>query len=89
MSIGKPGDTFRDKTLTGVNRQLGSPSHTLTLEGNNFSPIEINAYPVADTHIQYVLVSNRNPEAFFNGKKSGLFSRVMVGQDAFLPDPAE
>jgi hypothetical protein len=67
--------------------ELGAPSHTVTIEGNNFSPVEINAYPVADTNYNYVLVSSKNPEAKFSGKKSDLFGRLMVGEDAFLPEP--
>jgi hypothetical protein len=142
MTIGRTGDAFRDRMLTGVNKQdinkititsgaaalhlehtsgkwtlnglpsdslktvryvntlsrlssqdfiydfqpSGIPSHTLTMEGNNFSPIEIKAYPVADTNINWVLVSSRNPEAYFNGKKSNLFGKVMAEPSAFLPD---
>lgn len=142
MTIGRTGDAFRDRMLTGVNKQdinkitltsmaatlqldnssgkwtlnglpadslktaryvnslarlssqdfiydfqpSGVPAHTLTMEGNNFSPIEIKAYPVADTNINWVLVSSRNPEAFFNGKKSNLFGKVMADASAFLPD---
>jgi hypothetical protein len=68
------------------NPQTGNPTHTVTIEGNNFSPIEINAYPVADTNYRYVLISSKNPEAMFSGKKSDLFKRLMVGKDAFLAD---
>jgi hypothetical protein len=69
--------------------QLGNPSHTVTIEGNNFTPIEINAYPVTDTNYNYVLVSSKNPEALFSGKKSDLFERLMVGREAFQADPEE
>ena len=143
MTVGRSSDGFRDKNLTGINRQdiskltfdypdrkidlesdkgkwtvngtpadsmkmikylntiarinsqdfiydslqLDSPTHTLTIEGNNFSPIQIKAYPVADTNIQYVVVSSRNPEAYFNGKKAGLFKKLMVDETAFFAEP--
>jgi hypothetical protein len=143
MTIGRNGDAFRDKMLTGVKGQdisrvtfsypggggmlldkstgkwaingvpadsmkvvkylnsisrltsqdfiyntpaPGMPSHTVTIEGNNFQPIEIKAFPVADTNLNYLLVSSRNPDAVFNGKKSKLFTKIMVDQAALLPD---
>jgi hypothetical protein len=144
MTIGRSGDAFRDKMLTGIKGQdvskvtfnypeggmlldkssgkwnlngtpadsmkvvkylnsisrlmsqdfiynapaPGMPSHTVTIEGNNFQPIEIKAFPVADTNLNYLVVSSRNPEAVFNGKKGKLFTKVMVGQAAFMPDQA-
>ena len=69
--------------------QLGSPTHTVTIEGNNFSPVEIKAYPVADTNYNYVLISSKNPEALFSGKKSDLFNRLMVGPGELLPGPGK
>jgi hypothetical protein len=66
---------------------LGSPSHTVTIEGNNFTPIEIKAYPMADTNINYVLISSKNPEALFSGKKGQLFEKVMKEAPEFFPDP--
>lgn len=68
------------------NLSLGEPSYTMNIEGNNFSPIELKAYAVADTNIQYAIVSSRNPEAVFNGKKSGLFDKLWAGQETFMPD---
>jgi hypothetical protein len=67
--------------------QLGSASHTVVIEGNNFQPIEIKAYPVADTNIGHAIVSSRIPGTFFNGGKAGLFDKVMVGQNSFMSDP--
>lgn len=55
---------------------LSNPSYTLKIEGNNFAPIEINAYPVADTNVAYVITSSANPESYFNGKDGGLFKRI-------------
>lgn len=57
----------------------GAPSvasHSLTIEGNNFSPVEIQAYPVADTNVNYVISSSANPGSYFNGKEGGLFKKI-------------
>ena len=57
----------------------GAPSvarHSVVIEGNNFTPIEIQAYPVADTNINYVISSSANPGAYFIGKEGGLFKRI-------------
>jgi len=57
----------------------GAPSiasHSVVIEGNNFTPIEIQAYPVADTNINYVISSSANPGAYFSGKEGGLFKRI-------------
>jgi hypothetical protein len=51
-------------------------SHTLLIEGNNFSPVEIQAFPVADTNVNYIITSSANPGSFFNGKEGGLFKKI-------------
>lgn len=51
-------------------------SHTLLIEGNNFQPVEILAYPVADTNVNYIVTSSTNPGSFFNGKEGGLFRKI-------------
>ena len=53
-----------------------APAYTLRLEGNNFSPVDIMAYPVADTNIAYAISSSVNPDAYFDGKTGGLFKRI-------------
>jgi hypothetical protein len=53
-----------------------SPSHSLTIEGNNFTPVEIQAYPVADTNMAYIITSTANPGSTFNGKEGGLFKKI-------------
>jgi hypothetical protein len=54
----------------------GLPSHTLKIEGNNFSPVELQAFPAADTTLAYVITSSANPGAYFSGKDGGLFKKV-------------
>ncbi|MFO7621661.1 MAG: DUF4340 domain-containing protein, partial [Bacteroidales bacterium] len=56
----------------------GAPDQSLRLEGNNFSPLTISAYPVADTNIHYVITSSQNPGAFFNGKEADLYNRIFT-----------
>jgi len=51
-------------------------SHSVIIEGNNFNPVEINAYPMADTNIGYVITSSANPGSDFNGKEGGLFKKI-------------
>jgi hypothetical protein len=53
-----------------------NPSHFLKIEGNNFTPVQIQAYPVADTNVAYIITSSANPESFFNGKEGGLFKKI-------------
>jgi len=52
------------------------PSHSMMIEGNNFTPVEIKAYPVADTNVAYIITSTANPGALFNGKEGGLFKKI-------------
>jgi len=51
-------------------------SHSLVIEGNNFTPVEIQAFPVADTNVNYIITSSANPGSYFNGKEGGLFSKI-------------
>jgi hypothetical protein len=53
-------------------------SHSLLIEGNNFTPVEIQAYPVADTNVNYIVTSSANPGTFFNGKEGKLFNKIWV-----------
>ena len=65
--------------------KMGEANFKLRLEGNNFVPIEINAFP-SDTTVQYVVTSSINPGAEFDGSKATLFEKVFVEHNAFLPD---
>jgi hypothetical protein len=53
-----------------------TPDCSLTIEGNNFSPVQLKAFSVADTNIQYIITSSANPGAYFNGKEGGLFRKI-------------
>jgi hypothetical protein len=53
-----------------------NPAYSLKIEGNNFTPVQIDAYPVADTNLAYIITSSANPGSFFNGKDGGLFKKI-------------
>lgn len=65
--------------------QLPSSAFTLKIEGNNFNPIEINAFP-ADSVNQYLISSTNVDDAFFSGSTSKLFEKIFVGEENFLPE---
>lgn len=67
-------------------QKLSAATYKLSIEGNNFSPIEIQAFPAADTTIKYVVTSSVNPGAEFDGSKAQLFEKVFVDETAFLPE---
>jgi hypothetical protein len=56
----------------------------VSIEGNNFAPVELAAYPVSDTNINFVVNSSHNPTAYFNGKKSELYEKVFVDETKLL-----
>ncbi|MDZ7744117.1 MAG: DUF4340 domain-containing protein [Bacteroidota bacterium] len=55
------------------------PEAIVKIEGNNFSPIILKAYP-ADTAREYVITSSMNPGAKFSGAK-GVYSRIFIDQE--------
>ncbi|MCF8297068.1 MAG: DUF4340 domain-containing protein [Saprospiraceae bacterium] len=63
--------------------QINIASHSLQIEGNNFSAIELKAIP-ADTINKYLISSSINPKSFFSGEKSQLFERVFVPMQKFV-----
>ena len=91
MANGIPADSMRVVKYKSVLARLAgnkfiddavlptTPAYSMTIEGNNFSPITLNAYPVADTNINYIITSSANPTAYFNGKEGGLFKKIWQG----------
>lgn len=61
-------------------------THKLRIEGNNFNPIELRAFPTTDTTINHVVTSSMNPGAEFDGSKAQLFERTFVDETGFLPE---
>nr|NQU91239.1 DUF4340 domain-containing protein [Bacteroidota bacterium] len=66
--------------------KMSDATHKLRLEGNNFTPIEIKAFP-SDTTVQFVVTSSINPGAEFDGSKATLYEKVFVTDTEFFPDP--
>ncbi len=94
---GKPADSAKAvKYITGLSN-LNSPyfvnqdfsgalaSHIAEISGNNFMPVTISAFPVADTNINYAIHSSLNAESYFNGKKNGLFEKAFITEEDLLP----
>jgi len=58
------------------------PEYKLTIEGNNFAPVVINAF-LADPENQFIIQSSANPDGSFSGAKSGLTEKIFVGRSKF------
>ncbi len=58
------------------------PQAIVKIQGNNFSPVVLKAYP-ADTTREYVITSSMNPGARFSGAK-GVYSNIFVDQESFF-----
>ena len=94
---GKPADSARAvKYITGlsglnssyfVNQDFSGAlaSHSAVISGNNFMPVTISAFPVADTNINYAIHSSSNADSYFNGKKNGLFEKAFISEGGLLP----
>ncbi len=76
---------LNNTNFTGDIVQGLEPDHVLTIEGNNFKPLTIKAYPVADTNINYVITSTLNPGSFFNGKKNSMFDKLFMKDEELIP----
>ena len=60
------------------------PSYTVVVEGNNILPVELKAYPVADTIHNTYVTSSLIPDTKYSGDKNRLFERVFVTRDKFF-----
>jgi len=68
-----------------ADNELPTSAYTLKIEGNNFNPIEIKAFP-ADSVNQYLISSTNVDDALFSGSSSKLFDKIFVGEETFLPE---
>ncbi|MEM7660068.1 MAG: DUF4340 domain-containing protein [Bacteroidota bacterium] len=60
-----------------------TPDFQLAMQDVNGTLVEVKAF--ADLETQFLLTSNLNPEAVFNGASEGLWQKVFVGMTTFLP----
>lgn len=65
--------TFVDKSQVAP-----VPSYEVEITGNNFIPVQLKAFAVADTNVNFAIQSSGNPSAYFNGKKGDLFKRIFA-----------
>lgn len=99
MINGQPADSNETKRYMMRYKNLSSstflsdqdkisttPSHMLTIEGNNILPIELKAFPAADTVIRYGIKSNMVSDAIYDGGKNKLFEKIFVEQNTFRLD---
>lgn len=73
------GDFEKDAT----SRQSETPALSLKIEGNNFNPIVIEAFP-ADSSMQYIINSTANPGSWFNGRKNGLWEKIFISRNELM-----
>ena len=59
-------------------------TYRLSVEGSNFSPVVLEAFPVADTAMRYIVTSSANPGAAFDGSNARLFETIFVEEPVFL-----
>ncbi|MCD4745783.1 MAG: DUF4340 domain-containing protein [Bacteroidales bacterium] len=71
--------------IDDVNPTSSLPEYSLEIEGNNFAPIEIKAFP-ADTTNKYIITSSINQGAKFSGAKSNLFEKIFTQQNTFFSE---
>ncbi len=65
------------------NTEFNKPDYTMIIEGNNFSPVILNAYPSDTT---YIITSTQNRDGKFNGYRSDEFKKIFVNSDHFNAD---
>lgn len=61
-----------------------TPVYTAVIEGSNFIPVTLSAFP-ADTTIGFYITSSYNEGSVFDGSKSNLFDKIFAEPDKFLP----
>ena len=59
-----------------------TPEYELTIEGNNFTPIVIDAF-LADTTNKFIIKSSAHTDGSFSGAKSALTEKIFVGRSNF------
>jgi hypothetical protein len=60
-----------------------TPVYTLSIQGNNQSPISVQAYP-ADSTQKFILHSSQNADAYFSEAQSNIMGRLFVGKQSLM-----
>jgi hypothetical protein len=71
--------------LSDTDEISATPSHTVKFEGNNIFPVEIKAYPAADTNLRYGIRTSLVPDAIYNGGKNKLFEKIYIDPAGLMP----
>jgi len=74
---------LNSQNVLETNVPSGQPELTLSIEGNNISPIRIDAYQ-ADTINKYIIESTANPATPFSGTGSDLATKLFVSPSRFM-----
>jgi hypothetical protein len=63
-----------------------TPEYTARVEGNNFAPVTLYAYPAADSTIKYYITSTSNEGTVFNGMRSKTFEKIFTRAEELLSE---
>jgi hypothetical protein len=63
-----------------------TPEYTARVEGNNFAPVTLYAYPAADSTIKYYITSTFNEGTVFNGMRSKTFEKIFTRAEELLSE---
>lgn len=79
-------NNYVDEPVNGTSER---PSHIAVIEGNNTLPVEIRAYPTADSVLAQLVTTSQIPDTKFDGVKSRLFEKVFVPRGDFFAKKEE
>ncbi len=65
------------------NAQVGEPLYSVTIEGKNFTPINIKAFPADSIH-KFYIHSSENEGVYFSCKSNNIADRLFVSPSGFF-----
>jgi len=77
--------TLRSSEFADIDTPASKAEMSIRIEGIGFDPIDIYAYPAADTAVKYYVTSSLNPGTVYDGEKGKLIEKNFVREDRFLP----
>lgn len=69
--------------INNASVDFNNPDGKLTIDADNSPSIEVLAF--ASGADGYIITSSANPGTYFDGSKSGLFEKIFVTRESFLP----
>jgi hypothetical protein len=67
--------------IDNPDQQLNNAAYTLTIESSKLGGTTISGFK---THYQFVIHSDQNPEAYFNGNTNDLWKKIFTGKKALM-----